>query len=37
MDDQERNTWTVVFTVIKYLATLAIGFLGGSAAASDLM
>lgn len=29
MDEKKKNIWTIVFTVLKYIATAALGALGG--------
>lgn len=29
MDEKKKNAWTLVFTIVKYVATAILGALGG--------
>lgn len=36
MSDKSQSVWTFVFTALKYISTLALGFITGSAHALTL-
>ena len=36
MIEDKKTTWTFVFTIIKYVATAVIAFIGGNASANIL-
>lgn len=34
MTENNKTTWTIVLSIIKYAVTLALGFVGGTASAA---
>ena len=34
MTENQKSTWTIVLSILKYAVTLALGFIGGTASAS---
>ena len=34
MTSENKTSWTIVLSIIKYVVTLALGFVGGTASAS---